>query len=120
MTTRSRPVTVRQFTAPLNRAQERAYLREMRVWMEADRPRVVLDCSQLRELDRASIRLMLCCLEEAMKRNGDVRLAALPDGASAILEKMGAGRLFSVYATAADAANSFNHFPSPRGASTQK
>jgi anti-sigma B factor antagonist len=119
MTTQNRTVTVRQIAAAPSRAQERAFLREMQVWMEADRPRVVLDCSQLRELDRASLRLMLCCLEEAMKRNGDVKLAALPPGAAAVMEEAGASRLFAVYATATDAANSFNRFPPPHGASPE-
>jgi hypothetical protein len=48
--------------------------------------------------------LLLCCLEEAMKRNGDVKLAAIPAGAEATVELI---RLFEIFETSADAVKSF-------------
>jgi len=50
---------------------------------------------------------LLCCLEEAMKRNGDVKLAAIPDGVRALLEHTGAGRVFEGFDTTAEALDSF-------------
>jgi anti-anti-sigma regulatory factor len=44
--------------------------------MNNDRAYIVLDCSKVGVMDRSAIYLLLCCLEEAMKRNGDVKLAA--------------------------------------------
>lgn len=54
---------------------------------------------------------MLGCLEEAMKRNGDVKLAVLPVQAAAELQRNGARRLFDVFETTEDAVNSFHAFP---------
>ena len=43
---------------------------------------MVLDCSNVRQLDRAGIQVLLRCLEEAMKRNGDVKLGGNLSGSS--------------------------------------
>ena len=73
-----------------------------------DRPRVVLDCSLLADLDASAIHFLLCCLEEAMKRNGDIRLAALAPHARARFEMAGADRIFEIYDTIADAVDSYS------------
>ena len=44
--------------------------------LDTDRPSLVLGLSDVRQLDSAGIELLLRCVEEAMKRNGDVKLAA--------------------------------------------
>jgi hypothetical protein len=72
---------------------------------------VVLDCSKVRKLDSAGIQVLLSCLEEAMKRNGDVKLAAIPPGAAAILELARVDHLFEAFDSTADAVNSFHRFP---------
>jgi anti-anti-sigma regulatory factor len=59
------------------------------------------------QMDRPSIKLLLCCLEEAIKRNGDVKLAAVPAGARSTLELTGVDRLFEIFDTNVDAVNSF-------------
>ena len=76
--------------------------------MSADRPYVVLDCSNVERLDRSVVEVLLCCLEEAIKRNGDVKLASIPSGADAILELTGVNRLFEIFDTAAGAVHSFH------------
>ena len=76
--------------------------------LETNRPRVVLDCSQVRHMDSAGIETLLHCMEEAMKRDGDLKLAALSPEAAAILELMRVDRLFEVYGSADDAARSFH------------
>jgi anti-anti-sigma factor len=91
--------------------QGRGFFREVEPFLQADRPRVVLDCSKVRHLDSGGIYVLLRCLEEAMKRNGDVKLAAIPPGAAAILEHTRAGRLFEAFDNTADAVNSFHQFP---------
>ena len=111
MTIRKRIVAVNQLPEISNRKQGRIFLGEIRNWMSVDRPRMVLDCSLLRQLDRSIIYLLLCCLEEAMKRNGDVKLAALPPGARIVLEDTGTNRLFDIYDTTAEAVNSFHQLP---------
>jgi hypothetical protein len=71
----------------------------------------VLDCSKVRQLDSAGIHVLLRCLEEAMKRNGDVKLASVPPGAAAILELTRVGHLFEAFDNTADAVQSFHQFP---------
>jgi anti-anti-sigma factor len=79
--------------------------------LKADRPRLVLDCSQVRRLTSAGVQGLLLCLEEAMKRNGDVKLAAVPRAAAEILELTKVDSLFEFFDTAAEAVNSFYQFP---------
>lgn len=111
MTVGKPDVSVKQLPEILSVKQARIFLREIHICMHVDRPRMVLDCSNVRQLDRPMIHLLLSCLEEAMKRNGDVKLAALPPGGGAIMERTGANRLFEIYDTTADAVNSFHHLP---------
>jgi anti-anti-sigma regulatory factor len=68
---------------------------------------IVLDCSQVRQIDKAAIYLLLSCLENALKRDGDVKLASIHSGARAILEFTGVARLFECFETNAEAVCSF-------------
>jgi len=77
--------------------------------MDRDRPRVVLDCSNLLEWNAPAVLLLLRCLEEAMKRNGDVRLAGLSEKAKTVLELAGAHRLFQIFNSPAEAVESFHN-----------
>jgi anti-sigma B factor antagonist len=106
-----RPVTVHQLPEQVTAAEERAFLKELQDYVETDRPRLVLDCSRLRLMDDSAIHLLLSCLEEAMKRKGDVKLAALRPGAEAMLRFSGAQGLFESYATTADAVRSYRERP---------
>ena len=111
MTIRERIVTVKLLPEILDAKQEQIFLREIQELMNVERPCVVLDCSNMRQLDRSAVHLLLCCLEGAMKRNGDVKLAGLPRGAEVILEQTGARRLFDIHATPAEAVDSFRRLP---------
>jgi anti-sigma B factor antagonist len=111
MTTPTRTVAVKRLPGKFGGKQGRTFRRELAACLNVDRPWVVLDCSNLRQLDPSYVHLMLCSLEEALKRNGDVKLVAIPPGADAILELAGVKRLFDIFATADDAVNSF-HQPS--------
>lgn len=71
------------------------------------RPCIVIDCSKVGEMGGSAIHLLLCCLEEAMKRNGDIRLAAAPAEARAALKVAGVDRLFEIFDTNAEAIDSF-------------
>lgn len=54
---------------------------------------------------------MLHCLEEAMKRDGDLKLAALSHESEVVLELMRVARVFEAFATADEAVRSFNALP---------
>ena len=76
-----------------------------------DNPYIVLDCSKVCQIAIPAIYLLLCCLEEAMKRNGDVKLASMPFETTALLELTGVARLFERYDTNAEAISSFRRLP---------
>ena len=111
MTLRIRAVAVRQLPESMNAKQGRLFFSELESCMNVDRPCLVLDCSRVRKMDRTAVHMLLCCLEEAMKRNGDVKLAGVPAGAAAILEFTGIDRLFEVFDTSDEAVSSFSRPP---------
>src|ERR1700678_1822954 len=107
MTLRMHSVAVRQLPESLNAKRGRLFFDELESCVNVDRPRLVLDCSNVRQMDRSALQLLLCCLEEAMKRNGDVKLAGIHEGARVVLGLTGLDRLFEVFDTTAEAVNSF-------------
>jgi len=111
MTTMARPVAVKQLPEKLSGTQGRAFFRDLQACLNSDRPRLVLDGAKLQHLDSAGIHVLLRCLEEAMKRNGDVKLASLPVRAATTLELTGVHRLFETFDNIAEAVNSFHQLP---------
>jgi anti-anti-sigma factor len=111
MLARMRAVTVHQVPEQVTATEERSFLHDLQKDVETERPRLVLDCSRVQQMDNATIHLLLCSLEEVMKRNGDAKLASLPPGAQATLQLAGVNRLFEIYATTAEAVNSFRERP---------
>ena len=107
MTNRLRSVTVHQIPQAVTPSCERRFLRDLQKHVAAERPRIVLDCSGVREMDDATVHLLLCCLEEAMKSNGDVKLAALSPLAESSLRRAKVNRLFETYPTPAAAVHSY-------------
>ena len=106
-----RNVVVKQLPQTLNDEQVWAFLESFKLSLSADRPRVVLNCANLSTFDKSSLHLLLCCLEEAMKRNGDVQLSSLSEPARAALEASGIGKLFKSFDSDSDAIKSFQRLP---------
>jgi anti-anti-sigma regulatory factor len=92
----------------VERKSQRAFVQALAMEMSEYRPRVVLDCSGRDAMDRSTILLMLCCLEEALKRNGDVRLAGISPAARAMLEDCKADRVFQMFSSKTEAIESFS------------
>ena len=107
----SAPVVVMQLPEQLNQGGVRNFLPELEPLLECHRPRIVLDCSQVRYIDGAGAEMMLHCLEEAMKRDGDLKLAALSPESEVMLELMRVARVFEVFTTCEEAVRSFNTVP---------
>jgi anti-sigma B factor antagonist len=106
-----RTVTVHEVPAEVTASEERTFLHNLQEYVETERPRLVLDCSSIRRINKPTLHLLLSCLEEAMKRNGDVRLAALPPEARTSPQLAGLRRLFEIYPTVAEAVHSFQQRP---------
>ena len=105
-----RPVLVMEMPEHLNAAEARAFLTELEPLLESPRPRLVFDCSEVRDIDRAGVAMMLQCLEEAMKQDGDLKLTALRMQSEAALEL----KAFGIFATSDEAVRSFNSVPAMR------
>ncbi len=116
---RMRAVTVGQLPGTLSKEQKHIFLREMESFLHVDRPRVVLDCSEIRQLDKPVIQLLLSCLEEAMKRNGDIKLAAMSREMRESLKQMGVSHLFEIFDTVVDAVISFRKYRGTQISSSQ-
>jgi anti-sigma B factor antagonist len=101
------PVIVMELPENLENVVASAFFEELQPLFEADRPRIVLDGSQVRHMDSAGIEMILNCMGEAMKRDGDVKLASLSPASAAILELMRVDRLFEVFDTSEEAIRSF-------------
>jgi len=111
-----RLVTVEQLSEITSEDQGRRCLRKIQNRMSDKRPGLVLDCSGLNQMDKPVLNLLLSCLEEAMKRNGDARLVAVSPSVQVMLKVIGADRLFQIYASNEDAVNSFHQQSARMGA----
>ncbi|MGA8431301.1 MAG: STAS domain-containing protein [Candidatus Sulfotelmatobacter sp.] len=101
------PVIVMELPEKLTYTEGQTLMVELQPLLEADRPRIVLDCSKVEHMDSAGIEILLRCMEEAMKRDGDLKLAAVSPMSAAIMELMRVDRLFEVFDTSDEAARSF-------------
>lgn len=102
-----RNVVVKHFPEIVNDAVERAILNELVSSLDIDRPRIVINCSNQHSPSLSSVHLLLSSLEEAMMRNGDVRLSAVPKTLRAMLQSAGVDRLFRFFDTDLEAVESF-------------
>jgi hypothetical protein len=62
-------------------------------------------------MESAGVEMLLRCLEEVLKRDGDLKLATLSPEAEVILELMRVARVFEAFQTCEDAVRSFNAIP---------
>lgn len=106
----SRPVVVKRMPEKVNQREARKFLQDVQPFLRADRPQLVFDLSQVRQLDAAGVEMLLHCVSEVMKRDGDLKLASLSPQAAMVLELTRTGRLFEVYESSTDAARSFSGF----------
>lgn len=107
----SGPVIVMQVPELLNAEEVRNFMQELGPLLESNRPRIVLDCSQIRSIDGAGVEMLLHCLEEVLKRDGDLKLAALSAEAEVFLELMRVARVFETFRASEEAVRSFNAIP---------
>jgi anti-anti-sigma factor len=94
----------------INHRQAKVFLHEVQPFLVCDRPQLVFDLSQVRQLDAAGVDMLLHCMSEVMKRDGDLKLAAVSPQASTVLELTRTDRLFEIYDTSTNAVRSFTYF----------
>jgi anti-sigma B factor antagonist len=108
MRTKIKSVAIRKLPERISGAQREEVYKELETCINVDRPAVVLDCSLLHVLDGSAIHLLLCCLEESMKRNGDIRLACLRPEAQRALRVAEVDSLFQTFDEVGEAVDSFH------------
>jgi len=106
--TKKRPVIVIRLPEKLVMGQARLFLREIEAFLKADRPRLVFDFSAVSQVDAAGVEMLLNSMEEVMKRNGDLKLAAVPAGPADILKLTRVDSLFEIFDNTSDAVESFH------------
>jgi anti-sigma B factor antagonist len=106
----SKPVVIKRLPAAMNFAGARKFYSEVLPLLRTDRPQLVFDLSQTERLDVAGVEVLLRCMREAMRRDGDIKLAALSPAAATVLELTRAERLFEIYNTSTDAVRSYSVF----------
>ena len=75
----------------------------MQPLLQSDRARIVLDCSRVRYVDSAGLEVLSRCVQQAMGRDGDLKLAAVSPASRVILELILANRLFETFETTEEA-----------------
>lgn len=104
---RKRFIEVRTLPPQIDGSRLRALYGDLESCINVYAPAVVLDCSLLRHVDKPTLHFLLCCLEEAMKRNGDIRLAALQPSLMTEMRSIGLESLFQIYESVEEALESF-------------
>ena len=70
----SRPVVVKRMPENVNQRESRKFLQDVQPFLTADRPQLVFDLSLVKQLDAAGVEMLLHCVSEVMKRDGDLKL----------------------------------------------
>jgi anti-sigma B factor antagonist len=110
MTTK-RPIIVVELPEKLVLGRAHLFFHEVGEFLKTDRPRLIFDFSEVAQMDSAGVEALLNCMEGAMKRNGDLKLASIPPGPAAVLELTRVDGLFEIFESVSDAVESFRQFP---------
>lgn len=94
----------------MNLREARNFLRDVQPLLHSDQPQLVFDLSQVKQLDAGGLEVLLQCMRDVMKRDGDLKLASPSDHAAMVLELTRTDRLFEIYNTSSDAVRSFSAF----------
>jgi anti-sigma B factor antagonist len=106
----NKPVVIKRLPANLDNGGARRFYADVEPLLRSDRPQLVFDLSLVERLDVSGVEVLLRCMREVMRRDGDLKLAALSSSAATVLELTRADRLFEIYETSTDAARSYSCF----------
>jgi len=83
------------------------FLREIHALLNTDRPRIVFDFSQVQEIDREGMDMLLHCVRQVIRQDGDLTLAAVPAEIRVLLELTCIDRLFEIFESNSEAIESY-------------
>ncbi len=110
MESSKKPVVVKRMPERMNLKQARGFYKEVQPFLISDRPQIVFDMSQVKQIDAAGVDVLLACMRDAIRRDGDLKLSGLSPQAAVVLELTRTGRLFEIYDTSSAAVKSFSNF----------
>jgi anti-sigma B factor antagonist len=108
--TNGRNIVVKKMPERLHLRGTQELRRELDPILKADRPAIVFDFGRVRQMDGAGVEMLIECLDAAMKRDGDIKLAAVPPELCVILELTRVDRMFEMFDTLEAAVESFEQF----------
>jgi anti-anti-sigma factor len=80
--------------------QSRTLMRDLMDQLNVDQPCVVLDLSEVKEMDTAGLDLLLECLNETVRRDGTIRVRGISLEAATILELTGMDEILGLVSEA--------------------
>lgn len=111
--TRQTQVFVKRLPERMMMCAAASFSREMKPFLQAKKPCIVFDCSEVRRLDSAGAAVLFECVDEVMKQDGDIKLAAVSKELDVILRAIGIDRIFEILDTVREAEISFRKLPLP-------
>ena len=108
MATANRPILVKRVPETMNGSKARKFYREVLPILISDRPRIVFDMSKTRHVDSTGIAVLLRCIRQAMKGDGDIKLAGVSAQIAVVFELTRIGKVFEIYENSIGATMSFS------------
>jgi anti-sigma B factor antagonist len=102
-----RAIVVVPLPERLTLMHNQVFLLEIDALLNTDRPRIVFDFSQVQQIDRAGTEMLLHCVEQVIRQDGDLTLAAVPAEIMVVLELTCIDRLFEIFDCNSDAVESY-------------
>jgi anti-anti-sigma factor len=76
--------------------QTRTLMRDLRDQLNVDQPFVILDLSEVKEIDTAGLDLLLECLNQTVRRDGTIRVRGISPEAATVLELTGMDQILDL------------------------
>jgi len=100
------PVTVMQLPDLSDPSAHRSFLREVKKFMDGSRrPRLIVDLSTVGQIGPESIDLLLECVDQAERSDGEVSVAGASRETEVILELTQAASVLNIFPSVPEAAN---------------
>jgi anti-sigma B factor antagonist len=106
----SQGVLIQKLPSRLDAAELAVFQKSLSVALETDSPQIVLDLSAVKYLGSPGIEFLLESLSVVVRRDGDMKLAALSPEAAALLALTRVERFFEIFPSVEAAIHSFDTF----------
>lgn len=84
----------------------RTIMRQVKPALSLDHPYVVIDMSNVRQMDSAALDMLLSCMVQISRRDGELKLAGLSPEAATMLELTRMDRIFEIFPSVPEAVTS--------------